>query len=102
MPRRNRDVESTLLNKFEFVESTTRSNNHRWVELKLPDLPVIATFFSHGKQEIGDLLWKKIARQLRVRTSYLNGMIDCTNTRDAYYKQVKDDPYPPWDNLLRG
>jgi hypothetical protein len=96
MPYRNNDVEETLLNKFEFVPSSTRSKDHRWVELNLPDLPVIATYFSHGRQVIDSRLWGKIARQLRVRSKYLNEMIDCTKGRDEYYKQVTDDPYPPW------
>jgi hypothetical protein len=96
MPYRNRDVEEKLLNKFQFVESPTRSEDHRWVELTLPGLPVIPTYFSHGRQEIDDRLWGKIARQLRVRGKYLREMIDCTKSREDYYKQVTDEPYPPW------
>ena|SRR5947209_998732 len=95
MPRRNRDVENLLLTKFAF-EASTHSDKHRWVKLQLPGLPAITTFFSHTKEDIGDQLWKKIARQLKVRTNYLNGMMDCTNSRDDYYQKVRDDPYPPW------
>jgi hypothetical protein len=97
MPRRNRDVENTLLTKFEFTASK-HSDKHRWVKLQLPGLPVIATFFSHAKGDIGDVLWKKIARQLRVRTSYLNGMMDCHNSRDDYYKKVREEPFAPGSN----
>lgn len=96
MPHRNRDVEETPLNKFQFVESQTRSDDHRWVELSLPGLPVIATYFSHGRQVIDVKLWSKIARQLRVRGKYLSEMIECTKSRDDYYKQVAEAPYPPW------
>lgn len=96
MPYRNRDVEETLLNKFQFVPSRTRSDDHRWVELTLPGLPVIATYFSHARQEIDDRLLGKIARQLRVRRNYLNEMINCTKSREEYQRQVTDDPYPPW------
>ena len=95
---RNRDVESILLDKFQFAESTTRSDSHRWVELTLPGLPVIATYFSHARQDIGDNLWGKIARQLRVRKTYLNEMIECTKSREEYYKQVKEAPFPPWEH----
>ena len=96
MAYRNRDVEETLLNKFQFAESGSRSDDHRWIELTLPGLPVIATYFSHGRQEIDRKLWGKIARQLRVRAPYLNEMIDCTKSQEEYYKQVTDAPYPPW------
>ena len=81
MPYRNREVEKVLLNKFGFVEATTREDGHRWLELKLPDLPIIATKFSHKREEIRDGLWGVIAKQLRVRKTYLNGMIDCNNSR---------------------
>lgn len=96
MPYRNRDVEDTLPNKFQFVRSATRSDNHRWLELALPGLPIIATYFSHAREDIGDRLWGKIARQLRVRKKYLNEMIDCTKSRDEYYQQVTVAPCPPW------
>ena len=94
MPYRNRDVEETLLHKFQFLRSKTHSDDHRWLELKLPDLPVVTTHFSHARQEIGDTLWKLIARQLRVNKSFLNEMIDCTKSRDDYYKQVTEAPIP--------
>jgi hypothetical protein len=94
MPRRNRDVEATLLNKFHFERSPTRSDDHRWLQLKLPDLPPIITHFSHGRQEIGDVLWSLIAKQLRVRKKFLNEMIDCTKSRDDYYEQLRSDPLP--------
>ena len=96
MPYRNRDVEDVLLNKFQFVRSQNRAANHRWIELRLPGLPVITTYFSHGRQEIADRLWGMIARQLRVRKRYLDEMIECTKGRDDYYQQVRTDPYPPW------
>jgi len=102
MTRRNRDVETILLTKFESSESRNRADDHRWVELKLPGVPTIRTFFSHARQDIGDELWKTIASQLKVRAQYLDGMIDCTNSRDDYYEKVRDEPFPPWpDYVLR-
>lgn len=85
-----------MLAKFEFRECDNRADDHRWYELKLPGVPKIVTHFSHGRQDISADLWQKIAAQLKVRTHYLDGMMDCTNGRDDYYQQVKDDPYPPW------
>jgi hypothetical protein len=102
MPRDNREVESTLLNKFVFTPARTRGNDHRWFELTLPGLPTIATKFSHTREDIGDPLWRKIAMQLRVRPQYLTGMISCSNSREAYYTQVRTDPFPPWSHLIRG
>jgi|ERR1700733_940843 hypothetical protein len=96
MPQRsNRDIENKLVTKFQFSPSQ-RAADHRWYELTLPDLPKIATCFSHGKQSIGPDLWKRIAHQLRVRPRYLDGMIDCSNDKEAYYEQVRNNPFPPW------
>ena len=102
MSRNNREVEKRLLTKFRFVECENRADDHRWVELKLPGLPAIRTHFSHTKESIGMDLWKKIAAQLKVRSVYLDGMIDCTNTCDEYYKQIRNNPFPPWpDHILK-
>ncbi len=90
-------IESRLLSKFEFHEAHGRSHDHKWYELILPGLPVISTKISHGKNEVDKNIESKIARQLRVRTQYFRGMIECTNSREDYYKQVKDAPYPPWN-----
>jgi hypothetical protein len=102
MPRDNREVENKLLNKFAFAPARTRGDDHRWLELTLPGLPAIVTRFSHTREDIGDPLWRRIAMQLRVRPQYLTGMVSCSNSREAYYKQVSTDPFPPWGHLLRG
>lgn len=101
MARDNREVEATLLRKFAFTRAN-KGVDHRWLQLALPDLPAILTKFSHTREDIGDVLWKKIANQLRVHSSYLNGMIDCQNSREDYYKKVRTEPNPPWGHLMRG
>src|SRR5947209_6024243 len=93
----NRAVEKCLLNKFKFIESPNRESGHRWVEITLPGLPVIATFFSHTREDVGRVLWGKIAKQLRVRSTYLEGMIDCRNSKEDYEHQVCTAPFPPFD-----
>ena len=101
MARDNREVEATLLNKFDFARSD-KAADHRWLELGLPGLPRILTKFSHTREDIGDTLWKMIARQLRVHSNYLSGMIDCTKSREDYYQRVRTDPNPPWGHLMQG
>jgi hypothetical protein len=93
MARDNREVETTLLNKFAFSRASTKGVDHRWVQLVLPGLPAILTKFSHTREDIGETLWKKIAVQLRVQSHYLSGMIDCTNSREDYYSKVRTDPH---------
>ena len=99
MPRDNRDVERTLIRKFNFARADRRADDHRWVQLKLDDLPTIFTKFSHTREDISERIWGRIALQLKVRTPYLNGMVDCTNSRESYYKLLKTEPYPPWPDF---
>ena len=96
MPRRNRDVEDSLLTKFHFSRCDTMGDDHRWVVLKLAGLPPIHTCFSHTKETIGPVLWKKIAGQLKVRGHYLDEMVGCTKSCEDYVKQVREAPFPPW------
>ena len=97
MPNDNRKVEKCLLTKFQFIQASNREAGHRWIELSLPGLPVIATKFSHTHEDIRDVLWGRIARQLRVRKAYLKEMINCTKSREDYYQQVRTDPFPPFN-----
>ena len=102
MARDNREVEKTLLNKFAFTRAAAKGVDHRWLQLALPGLTPIFTKFSHTREDIGEVLWRKIALQLRVQSNYLNGMIDCRNNREDYYKKVRTDPNPAWNHLMRG
>jgi predicted RNase H-like HicB family nuclease len=77
MPRRPRDIETALQTKFGFVRAAAHSSDHHGYELRLPGLPLILTKVSHSKQDIGPKLEGKIARQLRVRKPYFDGMIEC-------------------------
>ena len=91
------DLEAMLERKLGFTRSGAHSSDHRWYELRLPDLPPIRTKVSHSKQAIGSLIEGKVARQLRVRGPYLQELLVCTKSRDEYCQQVKDEPFPPWD-----
>ena len=95
MPIKTRELESKLQKKFGFSPSETHSKDHRWYELKIPGLPLILTKVSHGISEISSGLESRIARQLRVRTTFFRGMIECSNNSDSYQNQVSKNPYPP-------
>jgi hypothetical protein len=100
MPIKPKDLEKLLVNKFHFSPAEEHSEGHRWYELQLPGLPVILTKVSHNRKEIGKNLESMIARQLRVRKTYFQGMVSCKNNREDYYKQVEEEPFPPWNILF--
>jgi hypothetical protein len=97
MFRRPSEIEGMLQTKFGFTSAEGHSSDHRWYELHLEGLPVILTKVSHTKREIRSGLEGKIARQLRVHKPYFDEMLDCTHNREDYYRQVRNDPYPPFD-----
>ncbi len=82
------EVERQLENKFAFAKSD-KHKDHRWFELKLPGIPVVTTFFSHSRDEIRPVLESKIARQLKVNSSYLRAMINCIRSCEEYYNHLK-------------
>lgn len=94
------EVESLLQTKFDFMPDQHRESGHRWYKLELPGLPVIRTFFSHGRGSLSADLEGKIARQLRVRKLYFIEMMVCTKAREDYYRQVTKDPFPPFSVRL--
>ena len=96
MPYKPREIESKLTGKFGFVEDDVRDPDHRWYVLKLKGLPPIRTKVSHSKAEIRKRLEGKISREIHVRNSYFKDMMDCTNSREDYYNQVRTAPYPPF------
>ena len=97
MPTDPRRLENILLHKFEFSPAMGRSVDHRWFVLEIDGIPSISTKISHSRAQINQNLESKISRQLRVRTPFFKEMIDCTKSKEDYYRQVQDDPYPPWD-----
>ena len=96
MPYRPPDIERALLHKFNFEQDTQRGVDHRRFVLHREGLPSIRTKVSHNRAPIGPALESAICRQLHVRHPFFHGMIDCTKSREDYYQQVRDDPFPPF------
>ena len=97
MPIKTRRLEQTLVNKLGFTPAPARSSDHRWYQLEIPGLPVIATKISHGEKEISSMLEAAIARQLRVKVAFLSEVVSCTKSSAEYQAQVKNNPFPPFE-----
>ena len=90
-----RDLESLLQSKFRFVRAEHHESGHRWYELQIPDGPTVRTKVSHGTGELSKSLEGAIARQLRVRTTFFRGMMDCHNSYEDYCQKVRTTPFSP-------
>ena len=97
MPFRQRDIADLLQNKFGFSPAVGHSSDHLWYELRLPGLPLILTKVSLGRKPASKELESKMARQCRVHRPFFQGMMECTNSREDYYRRVCEAPYPPFE-----
>ena len=97
MPLKTKDLESKLVHKFGFIKAKSHSDDHRWYQISVPGCPPIATKVSHGIGDLSPKLEGMIARQLRVKTSFLREMVGCTKSAEEYERQVQTDPSPPFD-----
>lgn len=91
-----KDVEDMLRDKYKFVPS---NRHHRYYELNLGgNIPKIVTKVSHsGRKPVPDSVLGKMATQLRVKSKYFREMLACDHKREEYYRQVREEPYPPYD-----
>ncbi len=82
--------------KFNFQPAKNHSDDHIWLELKLEGIPTVFTKLSRNGDELRDRLIGKIARQLRVSTSYLREMVAFTKSQAEYYDLVRKAPFRPF------
>lgn len=96
MPIKPRDFERQMRRKFNFQPADSHSVDHIWLELQLEGIPTVLTKLSRNGDELRDRLIGKIARQLRVSTSYLREMVACTKSQAEYYELVRKTPFRPF------
>jgi len=101
MPYKPREIADKLRNKFDFKADESKGDDHWYYILKIEGVPPIRTKFSHNKKEIGSKLEGMICRQLRIKKPFLDGMIKCTNSKEAYYKQLRESPFPAFEEYLK-
>lgn len=90
MPLKARDLKRSLREKFGFVPYTKgRDRDHEWLSLDPPYAARVAVMFSHNDPDLGDRLLSNICKQLRVTRPFLNGMVECSNSREAYLELLK-------------
>lgn len=96
-----KEIENQLVNKFHFEIADNRGEDHRYYVLQIDDtMPLIQTHFSHNNKEIRDKLEHEILHQLHVRKPFFYEMMNCTKSREEYYRQVKEAPFPPFPDWL--
>lgn len=89
MPIATRVIRSTLISKLGFDEETKRKDIQ--FRLRIGGTVVAWTMMSHGsRKDIDDNLLSKMAKQMKLgNTKELYNAVDCSLTRDDYYKRFK-------------
>lgn len=97
MPYKPIEIERMLINKLHMRVSNA---DHKWFELKIDGLPPIRTKLPNHKDDINPIIAGRIHKQLRIRKKFFHELMDCTKYFDDYENQIKDDPYPPFNQLF--
>jgi len=97
MPYKPIEIERMLTGKLEMV---SKDADHIWFSLEIDGLPPIRTKLPNHKDDIREKLESRIHKQLRIRKPFFHGLMDCTKYRSDYIKQIKEDPYPPFNILF--
>jgi len=92
MPRKPREIENLLTNKFGFSRASRHGDKHRWFELNVSGVGRILTMLPHSPREIRAKLEGKIARQLQVEKFFFDGMMGCSNNKDQYLAKLQSSP----------
>ncbi len=97
MPYKPREIEGMLIKKLKMLPDEA---DHKWLRLDVAGLPPIRTKLPHHKDDIRDKLVSRLHNQLRVRKAFFHELMDCTKQYDDYERQIRTDPYPPFNILF--
>lgn len=86
------DPKKTLKNlkKKGFVDSVTKSDDHKYLELFHEDKYVLHTKISHGSNEISDFLIKAMSFQCKLSKSELMDLANCPLSKAEYFKILEE------------
>jgi len=74
------------LKKKGFVDSTNKSDDHKYLELFHKDKLVLYTKLSHGNTEIGNHLIKQMSVQCHLDKNEFMDLSNCPLSRDDYFE----------------
>jgi hypothetical protein len=78
------------LRKKGFVDSITKSDDHKYIELFHENRLVLYTKISHGKKDIGDPIIKAMAFQCKLSKTELMNLATCPLSKEDYLKILKE------------
>lgn len=77
------------LRKKGFIDSTTRSVDHKHLDFFLNDKYILSTKISHGNKDIGDHLIKQMSVQCHLDKNDFIDLAKCPLSRDEFIEKLK-------------
>ena len=74
------------LKKKGFIDSQSKSDDHRYLELFHNNKYVLHTKISHGNKDIGNHLIKQMSFQCKLSKSELIDLANCPLTKEEYFE----------------
>lgn len=93
MSFKRKKIEQTLTSKCAF-RKVEEDSHHRYYKIKIRDVGLVTTRLSHSKKTVNKSVVGSIAKQIGVRTPFLNKLISCEKSAGDYYEKVQTDPHP--------
>jgi hypothetical protein len=76
----------TNLRKKGFIESSTKSNDHKWLELYYQGKFILHTKLSHNNHDLGDYLIKQMSYQCHLQKDDFIDLVNCPLSKEEFFK----------------
>lgn len=73
-----------------FIDSPTRSDDHKYLELYHNNRLILYTKISHGEKDLGDFLIKQMSHQCKLSKSEFMDLANCPLSEEAYFQILGD------------
>ncbi len=87
------DAKKTYKNllKKGFEDASSKSDDHKWLELFHKGMLVLHTKISHGEKDLGDFLIKQMSSQCKLTKSDFMDLANCPLSKEKYFKILEDN-----------
>ena len=73
-----------------FMDSPTRSDDHKYLEFYHESRLILYTKISHGQKDLGDFLIKQMSHQCKLSKSDFMDLANCPLSEEAYRQILLD------------
>ncbi|GAB2636713.1 hypothetical protein GCM10027035_33010 [Emticicia sediminis] len=89
------DAKKTYKNllKKGFDDASSKSDDHKWLELFYDGKLVLHTKISHGEKDLGDFLIKQMSLQCKLDKTDFMDLANCPLSKKQYFEILEEKGY---------